>query len=159
MSKNTEYDFWSRVDIGTPDECWPWTGARFSNGYGAVKYRGKQWRTHRLAYTFCQGEIVESILHSCDNKPCCNPMHLWDDSQKVNQEDMTAKGRGRVGTKNGMYTHPHKLRLEDVRTIKKLQGAMTQEAIAHLFGVTQSLVSAIHRGARWKTVSLDTDRL
>jgi len=151
--QNTETDFWSRVQVGEPDECWPWEGSRFQNGYGAVKYQGRQWKAHRLAYHLCHGEIADSILHTCDNRPCCNPLHLWDGTALENQQDMTAKGRGRVGVKNGMYTHPNKLSYEDVVAIHALKGKLTQDQIADLFGITQSMVSAIQRGARWRIIT------
>src|SRR3972149_6113057 len=47
-------NFWSRVEVGRPDECWPWKGAQHPHGYGIdhVKDRG------------------------CQNRACCNPEHL-----------------------------------------------------------------------------------
>ncbi len=52
---------------------------------------------------------------------------------------------GVVGEGNGFA----KLSNEQVVQIRNLRGAMSQQKIADLFGVSQTLISAILRGARW----------
>jgi hypothetical protein len=87
--------FWEKVRMIAPDECWVWTGAIGSDRYGKMKWRGKQWGTHRLAYTLANGEIPAGlhVCHRCDNRVCCNPAHLFLGTALDNIRDCIAKGR------------------------------------------------------------------
>ena len=75
--------------------CIEWTGARFTNGYGARKIKGKQYRVHRLEWERVHGPIPEGlcVLHRCDNPPCYNVDHLFLGTVLDNTRDMIAKGR------------------------------------------------------------------
>lgn len=96
----TAYDqaaFWSRVDVRSPGECWPWRGAVNSEGYGAHKIAGVQVRAHRIAWDLAHPEepIPDDVLacHHCDNPRCCNPTHLFPGAAADNTRDMLQKGR------------------------------------------------------------------
>ena len=95
--------FWEKVAIGTPDECWPWLGARLPKGYGRVKVNGRATLTHRVAYfianpTSRMKYARRLILHSCDNPPCCNPKHLRLGTFRDNRLDLKVrKGLPRRG--------------------------------------------------------------
>lgn len=57
--------------------CFTWRGAA-TCGYGAVSFRGKQVRAHRVVYEHFRGAIDEGkqLHHICGNPSCCNPWHL-----------------------------------------------------------------------------------
>lgn len=78
-----------------PSGCWEWRGFIGPLGYGAVNFDGRRWAVHRLFYTWHKGEIPAGlkVLHSCDNRKCCNPAHLSVGTQQDNLEDMRQKGR------------------------------------------------------------------
>ena len=63
-------------------ECWEWTGARSSTGYGVIQRGGvgpkKLLFAHRLAYEFYVGPIPDGlhIDHLCRNRGCVRPDHL-----------------------------------------------------------------------------------
>lgn len=50
-----------------------------------------------MAYTLTHGEIPDGllVLHSCDNRVCVNPEHLFLGSYRDNARDSMAKGRFR----------------------------------------------------------------
>lgn len=93
--------FWARVEKRSPQECWPWTGARNGNGYGRMKIDGQLYLAHRLAYEFAKRPLKDNgdyhgavVRHTCDNPTCCNPAHLVRGDQRKNVADMVKRGRG-----------------------------------------------------------------
>ena len=89
---------WAKVDRRGPEECWPWTGARRGRGYGHLGSGGRgqpSIAAHRAVFTLTHGPIPPGMVvcHTCDNRICCNPAHLWLGTQRDNLMDMIAKGR------------------------------------------------------------------
>lgn len=82
------------------NSCWIWHGAVGKSGYGQMNIEGRRGYmvgVHRISYMMFRGTIPKgmSVCHSCDNKRCVNPAHLWVGTQSQNGKDMTIKGRGR----------------------------------------------------------------
>jgi hypothetical protein len=68
-----------RIDMGTPNECWPWLGYIMPNGYGKLTVAGiRSNLAHRLVYEEMVGSIPEGLTidHLCRNRSCVNPNHL-----------------------------------------------------------------------------------
>src|SRR6185369_1645310 len=67
-------------------------------GYpGGSSYRGKSGRIHRFVYQIHRGSPAPSdwdVCHTCDNRRCINPLHLFAGPRLVNMIDMRNKGRG-----------------------------------------------------------------
>lgn len=78
--------FWKKVQIGSDDECWPWSAGVSRYGYGRFGFRKANWQAHRVAYTLTKGEVSPGmvIMHSCNNRLCCNPSHLAEGTQGEN---------------------------------------------------------------------------
>lgn len=70
--------FWTKVELQSPQHCWPFTGSLDSSGHGLFRYGRGLWMAHRAAYADSQGPIPEGarIVHACGNPACCNPRHL-----------------------------------------------------------------------------------
>jgi hypothetical protein len=85
--------FWSHVKVGQPDECWPWTGELAGMGYGRFRIGDRSIGAHRVAFILVNGTLENLACHRCDNRPCCNPAHLFDGDYVANARDMCNKGR------------------------------------------------------------------
>jgi hypothetical protein len=71
--------------------CWEWQGP-FTHRYGQISDQNRRHRAHRLAYELWVGPIPQglSVLHKCNNPPCCNPAHLFVGTQKENVQHSAA---------------------------------------------------------------------
>lgn len=83
-----------RIDIDEND-CWNWTGALTSGGYGQLTFQGKHQTAHRFSYKQLIGQIDDGmwILHRCDNRRCVNPTHLYQGTPVNNRADMLNRKR------------------------------------------------------------------
>lgn len=122
------------VDRRGPDECWEWSKARTSEGYGKV---GPYGLAHRTAYEQAYGPIPDGmcVMHVCDNPPCVNPAHLRLGTHQENMADRDAKGRCKnVGGR--------KLTLELAREIRAryAAGGVTHPQLAAEYGLHRAHV-------------------
>jgi hypothetical protein len=151
--------FWAKVDKS--GECWVWTAAVYPRGYGAFRASTAQnVRAHRWSYEEAHGPIPEGFVvrHACDNPACVRPDHLSLGDAAENQRDMTVRGRGRTGSRNGAA----RLTEDDVRAIRRLyrshpggrrKGDHRRDDVARQFGVTGKTVHEIVSGKAWRHVT------
>lgn len=135
------------------DGCWEWQAGLFPNGYGAIWVNGRQLGAHRVAYELFNGPIPDGLFvcHTCDNRRCVRPSHLFLGTQTDNMGDASAKGRvkGPRGEKCGNA----KLRGAQVRFIRDARRAGTPvQSLARLFDINKSNVSTICRGRSWEHI-------
>ena len=89
------------VEYGMPDGCWIWTATRTNKGYGKMSVNSIDTRAHRISFQLFVDLIPEGMLicHTCDNRLCVNPSHLFLGTQKDNMVDMRNKKRDRSSKK------------------------------------------------------------
>lgn len=144
--------FWRKVDkSGGPDACWPSQLIPDKKGYCHCRVDGWYTTAHRIAWALENGPIEEddiNILHSCDNRSCCNPKHLFPGTQADNLADMDAKGR-RGDSRNFGENHG-RCKLTDLQVIevKRLyaEERWSQQRIADHFGMGQTQIGRIING-------------
>jgi len=143
-------NFWAKIDKKGDDECWEWTASR-NKGYGNIRFQGKLYISHRVAFELAYGHIDDTldILHSCDNPPCCNPKHLSQGTTSDNVQDMITKGR--QNNVSGEQSPFAKLTWAIIDEIKQqhAQGA-TILGLAKKYGVTRAPIQQILKGSKWK---------
>lgn len=136
------------------DLCWEWRGGDKGNGYGNFNLNGATISAHRAAYILLVGPISndQDVCHTCDNRPCCNPDHLFPGTRLENMQDAAAKLR----VARGSHLPNAKLDEAKVLTIKqRLVNGHKYKAIAADFGVDHHTIGAISRGITWKHVTLE----
>ena len=149
--------FWPKVCKGQADDCWEWTGCLNRNGYGHMRGHGNPLLAHRASWLIARGPIPggADVLHSCDNRRCVNPAHLWLGTHQDNMADMVAKGRqakGEACSRKGEAHHAAKLTNAIVTQIRAryAAGGVSQRALGAEYGVSQRSIHAVIKGECWK---------
>lgn len=138
-------------------------------GYGRFPF-GKEQRAHRVMWFFEHGNYAPTgtmVCHTCDNRSCVNPNHLYLGNAKSNSKDMVDRGRslkGRTG-KVGGYFHKGKPKpsisghlngnarftKEEVDQIRKFrENGYILQWIADKYRCAESTVSRICRGENYR---------
>lgn len=150
--RTTEERFWEKVDIGNPDQCWLWKGCKKPTGYGLFRsygYRSMQ-NAHRFSWilnnNYQKIPVGIVVMHSCDNRGCVNPNHLFLGTQAENILDMRAKNRDAIGERHGKA----RLNRTDILFIRHwLKRRFNYKFIMDAFGISSSHVYQIKNRKRW----------
>lgn len=168
MIRLSLWERWERyVDrSGGPNACWPWIGS-IRNGYGQMRIGSQTDGTrrmegsHRVAYMLHVGALVDGlvVMHACDNRRCCNPAHLRQDTQSENVRDCVAKGRYVVGDRSNCgrpcsgALNPS-ARLTPAQVLSLRVRALTGDSLEDLareYAINRWHAHAIVRGKSWST--------
>ena len=120
---------------GGPVSCWPFLGSTMGAGYGQMPVNPVSRLAHRWVYSYFIGPIPKGkvIMHMCDVRICCNPLHLKLGTQLENLKDMNNKKRHGI--------HPKKCTDKMLTTILTMkQNGITVPCIAKQFGYNKRTV-------------------
>ena len=156
MTLQERIEKWSIPEPNTG--CWIWFGAA-RHGYGHMWINKKSHLAHRVSWSVYTGQEIPhpsiKICHSCDNKWCVNPDHLWPGSQRDNVLDCWAKGRagprGLIGEENSQASFTEEQIFAILDELSDGGRGMAR-VLAKRFGVAETTISAIKRGQNWSHV-------
>lgn len=107
--------FWSKVNIGSSDECWLWQKHVINSGYGLYSISHEvHILAHRMAWMITNGEIPSGyeVSHKCANRLCVNPEHLYLSSHAQNLNEVRLR-KIRNKSKDGIVICPFCQRIID----------------------------------------------
>jgi len=134
--------------------CLIWPFYRNQHGYGQIWMNGRVHLVSRLVCIEINGTPPSDshhAAHTCGNGHlgCINPRHLVWKTPAENQADRVEHGTHNRGERHGAS----KLKADDVRTIRFLNGLIPQHVIATHYGVSQTSISDICIGRNWHWLS------
>ncbi|MDD5064964.1 MAG: HNH endonuclease signature motif containing protein [Phycisphaerae bacterium] len=124
--------------------------SRSQKGYPLYWWDKQSSHMSRFIWEQCFGTIPEGmqVLHACDVPTCINPEHLFLGTNMDNVQDKMSKHRHKNNTPKGEKHWWVKITKEIAAKIYSENGS--QYKIALKYDVSQSTVSDIKRGVRWK---------
>jgi hypothetical protein len=131
--------------------CWEWNGPVDRDGYGKLSVKNRIFgRAHRVSWFLRYGKIPTGLIcHTCPNKDCTNPLHLFVGDPKDNSRDMVEKNIQLKGSKNGAS----KLNEKQVEEIKKLLSkGNTCREIAESYNVHLTTIAKIRDNKTWSHI-------
>lgn len=143
------------LEAAPKDGCWNWVKTCKAHGYGTLTLEGRTIYAHRLAFRL-SGRILrdgQQVRHTCDNPRCINPAHLLAGNHSDNMQDMVRRGRhpGPPPPTAGEKNPASRLTEKGVQEIRvRLRDGEVQRILAAEYGVSQSQISNIKRGAQWR---------
>jgi len=147
--------FQEKYVVSKQDDCWVWSGGRYETGYGMFFMRRgsrKTFSAHRVSWQMKHGKEVPAgmlICHTCDNRLCVNPDHLYAGTHRDNNRDTIKRNRG--NRKYGSNCSWAKVTERDVLEIRESNEKQT--LLAKKFGISASQICHIRKGRRWGDVS------
>jgi HNH endonuclease len=139
--------YWPKVEVREPDECWPWLGNKH-DGYGVLGARGEWYTSNRVTWLLINGPIPDGlwVLHTCDNRACVNPAHLYLGTNKENVADRERRHR-RIAARGEAHGH---CKLTSAQVLEIREALDSERAIGLRFGISKGHVHKIKKKLAWR---------
>ena len=138
-------NFWDKVDIESKDSCWRWTGSVSSSGYGYIGFNRQSLQPHRVSKYLEVREAIDEYQcnHTCDNKTCVNPRHIYLGDARQNIKDIPKESANWA-----------ELTASDVREIRSRykKEDIPQWKLGEEYGIRQEQVSKIVNYKQWSEI-------
>lgn len=97
--------FLKRIYIDPCSDCWIWTGAFCSDGYGTFRVNGKTVGAHRWKYEQIYGPVKKGLEldHICNKRACVKPSHL----EPVTHRENVRRGKASERLKTWLASKTH----------------------------------------------------
>lgn len=138
--------------VVTESGCWEWQGYVAPCGYARMQIKKVNLYIHRLFYVTYKEPIVGKLVcHTCDNKRCLNPDHMFLGTHNENMRDMKVKGRSSGPKSKGVPNIQTRLTAEQVAEIYTSKKKV--RALAEDYNVAIKTVYFIKRDISWTAVT------
>lgn len=114
-------------------------------GYAVIHMNKKFYKMHRFIYCLLTNKEFKDIeklvlQHYCDNRLCCNPLHLIPGTHNDNMYDMRSKNRSCWGERN------RGSKVTDIDTLYIYNSDMPLDYLADMYGLTVKRIRQIKSG-------------
>jgi len=135
--------------INEETDCWEWTDYLNPDGYGRLQINKTSIGAHRVAYELFIGPIPDGlfVLHSCDNPPCVNPLHLFLGTTQDNTQDKINKNRQQKGEAD-RYSKLTEQEVLEIRA-RYTTGGITHKQLADNYNVTPGTIYFVVNKITW----------
>jgi hypothetical protein len=145
--------FWSKVDKAAPGGCWQWTASQKERGYGQFLHNRKMHRAHRLAWTLSGRELPArplELAHTCHNRLCVNPEHLYAATHERNMLDCKEARRHTFGARNTTAILTDVTAQQMRAEYRYENGRSNIKALAKKYGVSPVTAGMVISGRTWR---------
>lgn len=138
-------EIFSNVHVDAITECWNWLGVLDHNGYAFPTIARRAW-IFKNGRQMDEGRLA---CHTCDNRLCVNPEHIYPGTPGDNIKDTW------VRTRKAPRRLVQKLTNEQVAEIKRMNNRSAR-FLGRQFGVSHATISKIRRGFRFTDIEAAT---